>query len=118
HATNRAARLLTIARAVAAVKGRDDGKWINAQFVELAADLDAGVVSASSCANSIKGLKKAGYLDSDEGRGFAIATKARALSHLDDLDDFQVTAKLYGVIPDCFIETELETIRDSYSDFV
>jgi hypothetical protein len=114
---NPAARLATIALIISNQKNRNDAGWMETRISELAANLDGGKQSPSSIIGSIETLKSLGYLDSDAGKRLIVALKNRAIGEPCDLDDFETLANVINALPQSFNETELETIRETYSVF-
>ena len=46
-----------------------------------------------------------------------LVLKRRALTELNDLDDFETLANLVSVLPLSFAESELDSVRGAYSEF-
>jgi hypothetical protein len=115
---NPAMRLAKIARAVSNFKEDRDVQWIVLQVAALAEKLEARKVWAASCVAATKSLRELGYLDMDEGKRFISAMKSNASKDPSDLDDFETLAKVVKVLPRrTFSQSELDDIRESYSDF-
>jgi hypothetical protein len=117
HRAHPANRLATIAQAVSCSKGRNDGMWIVSKIFELASKIETKQISSSSCVALIAALKESGHLATGEGDRLISAIKASAMSEPIHLEDFETVARLIGVFPICMRESELETVRDAYSDF-
>ena len=115
---NPAARLATIALAIAGQKGPTNREWMTARITELAINLDAGKLGPSSFVGPIEILRKRGYLRSKAGKHLVSVLKRRAMRDPYDLDDFETLAKIVRVLPQCFGESELETVREAYSKYV
>lgn len=115
---NPAERLATIAQALANECGRSGDAWMNAKISELATNLTAGKLSASSCVGPIKALENLGCLALDAGKELMSALKRRAMNKPTDLDDFETLANVVDALPKLFAESELQTVREAYSTFL
>jgi hypothetical protein len=112
-------RLAKVAKAVSSFKESRDVQWIVSRVVAFAEKLEARKLSTSSCITATKSLRDLGYLDTDEGKRFVAAMKSNALRNPSDLDDFETLAKVVEVLPRrTFARSELDDIREAYSDFV
>ena len=114
---NPAKRLATVALAVANQRGRNDDAWVVARISKLATKVEAGKLSPSSFVGPIKVLENLGWLASESGKHLVLVLKHRALSEPNDLDDFETVAHLVSALPLSFEESELDTVREAYSEF-
>jgi energy-coupling factor transporter ATP-binding protein EcfA2 len=115
---NPAARLATIARAVSTDKSRAGGAWLTGKLCELAANMEMGKLSTSSVVAPIKTLQELGYLESNEGKRLVLALKSRAMNQPSELDDFETLAQVINTVPQSFDESEVESVREAYSEFI
>jgi len=114
---NPAKRLATVGLAIANHSGRDDGAWITAKMSELATKIEAGKLSPSIFVGPIKALENLGWLASEAGKHLVLILKRCALTEPDDLDDFETLANLISALPQSFAKSELDTVREVYSEF-
>jgi hypothetical protein len=114
---NPAERLATIARALANEGGRSGDAWMTTKICELATNLTAGKLSASSCVEPIKALENLSCLASAAGKELMSAFKHRAMNKPGDLDDFETLANVVDALPKLFTKSELQTIREAYTSF-
>ena len=114
---NPAARLASIALAISSQKGRDEVEWMTTRISQLATNLDTGKLSPSSFDGPIQLFDKLGYLASAAGKHLVSVLKRSAMSEPSDLDDFETLANLVNALPLYFDESELETVREAYSEF-
>lgn len=110
-------RLATVARAFASQNGLDDDAWLRSRISELAAKAETGNISLVKFDGPIEVLGNLGCLASEAGQHLVLVLKRRALAELDDLDGFEILARLISVLPNSFIESELNTVRVAYSTF-
>ncbi len=115
--TNQADRLAAVAHAVANKSGRNDDAWMFARMSDLALKVESGEVVPSSFIGPIESLKNLGWLDSSAGKHLVRALKRRILTEVFDLDDFEALAHLVHVLPLSFEKSELDTFRETYSEF-
>ena len=115
---NPAARLATIALAIAGQTGPTNRKWVTARISDLATNLDAGKLAPSSFVGPIEMLRKRGYLRSKAGKHLVSVLIGRAMQDPNDLDDFETVAKFVRALPQCFGDSELETVREAFSKFI
>ncbi len=118
QAANPAERLTTVALAVTGQSSSNDDEWLTARMSELAIQLDAGSLSATSFAGPIDALANLSCLASETGKNLVLVLKRRALSEPSDLDDFEALGKLVCALPLSFEESELVTVREAYSEFI
>ena len=114
---NPARRLATVALAVSSQRGRNNDAWMVARMSKLATKVEAGNLSPSSFVGPIKVLESFGWLASESGKHLVLALKQRALAERNDLDDFETVADLVNALPLSFAESELDTVREAYSEF-
>lgn len=114
---NPAERLATIALAVVDQHDRDDGVWMASKLSELATKVEAGKLSPSCFVGPIETLENLGYLTSEAGKHLFLVLKCCVLTELSELDDFETLAYLVNALPQSFVESELEIVRETYSEF-
>lgn len=114
---NPAMRLAVVATAVAGQTGRNDGEWIAAKILALATKIEAGKLLPTSCIEPVKALEIIGFLKSEAGKCLVLILKSHALTAADDLDGYTTLANLIDALPQSFAESELETVRESFSEF-
>jgi hypothetical protein len=111
------ARLATIARAISTEKHHQDRGWVIEKLSELSSKLVTGELSASFFVGSIETLQELGYLESAEGKRLVLALKSRVMNEPSDLDDFETLAKVINTLPQLFDESEVESVREAYSEY-
>jgi len=117
HEANEAYRLARIAASVQDIKETRDSDFIIARIDVIAAQLESGKTSPSSCLPVVEPLRLLGYLSTKEGRRFEMALKARAERKPSDLDGFERLARVIEALRHSFTIDELEEIGDAYADF-
>jgi len=115
---NPAERLATIALAVADQHGRNDGFWMASNLSELATRVEAGKLSPSCFVGPIETLEKLGYLTSEAGKHLFLVLKCRVLTEPSEIDDFDTLSYFVSALSQSFVESELEIVREAYSEFV
>jgi len=84
----------------------------------LASRVQGGKLSISYFDGPIDKLKNLGCLTSEAGKHLVLTIKNRALSGPSDLDDFDNLAYLVDALPQSFTESELEVVRETFSQFI
>lgn len=111
-------RLATVALAVTYHAGMDASEWLDAKLLELANKVDEGKLSISYFDGPIDKLKNLGCLTSEAGKDLVFILKNRALAETSDLDDFDNLAYLVDALPQSFTESELEVVRETFSEYI
>ena len=84
----------------------------------MASRVQGGKLSISYFDGPIDKLKNLGCLTSEAGKHLVLTIKNRALSGPSDLDDFDNLAYLVDALPQSFTESELEVVRETFSQFI
>jgi Novel STAND NTPase 3/Restriction endonuclease len=115
---NPSERLISVAGEVANQRSRDGHNWIEEKLSDLATRVEAGSLSPSRFDETLEQLKDLGCFASAAGTRLMFALTGRALSQPSDLDEFETLANLIRALPQCFSESDLQTTRQAYSEFV
>jgi hypothetical protein len=114
---NEASRLARIVSAVSSLREPKDDEFIANRVADLAARMETAAISAAYCLGGVEALKEGGYLLTEYGMRFLSALKSSAMNQREDLDDFQTLAEVVELLPKSFADSEVEEIRESYTDF-
>jgi len=115
---NPAERLATIVLAAGDQNRSRNREWINARIAELATRLESRRLTPSSFVRPIAALQKRHYLRSKAGKQLISALKHSAMQNPCDLHDFETLANLANVLPQFLGKSELQSVREAYSNFV
>lgn len=111
-------RLVVVARALACLGNSSNDEWIASKMSELAADIDEGRLSPSSCVESLGSLHELGHLASRSGVHLVNSVKRIALTEYSGLDDFETLSILSDNVPQSLTAGELEDVRSLFSGFI
>lgn len=115
---NPAVRLAFTATLLSKQEGQEGADWISTKILEITTDLEDGRLSPASVIGSIKVFAQLGLTNSIPGKQLVGVLKVQTMEELDNLDAFESLAKLFSALPQSFSDTELETIRATYGEFI